>query len=113
MFAVIKHQNNQYLIYPDKVYDIDLVTEKGTALGVQDKIIEFTEVLLISNDSEVIIGKPFIKDAKVKAEVLSLTKEPKTTVLKFHSKKRYQRTFGHRTKKTRIKILKIDVKNQK
>jgi large subunit ribosomal protein L21 len=41
---------------------------------------------------------------KVTATVVAQGRHDKITVLKFHSKKRYQRTMGHRQAFTQIKI---------
>ena len=117
------------MVSPDREYDIDLVSEEKDAAylagkasagagtpaseGMRGKKIEFPEILLISDDSKVTVGQPTVTGATVSAEILSEVREPKTTVLKFHSKKRYQRTLGHRAKKTRIKILSINVKTKK
>lgn len=109
MFAIINYKGNQYKIVPEKEYNIDLLSEEES----KNNKIEFTEVLLVSNESDVILGQPNIEGATVEAEILSEVREDKTTVLKFHSKKRYQRKIGHRAKKTRIKILKINVKLKK
>lgn len=97
------------MVSPEREYDIDLVSDEDA----KDKNIKFSEVLLISDDSKVTVGQPAIDGAVVEAEIVSEVREPKTTVLKFHSKKRYQRTLGHRARKTRIKILKINVKTKK
>lgn len=109
MFAIINYKGNQYMVSPDKEYNIDLISEEDA----KDKKIEFSEILLISNDSKVTVGQPNIANASVEAEILSEVRERKTTVFKFHSKKRYQRTLGSRDKKTRIKILSINVKTKK
>lgn len=109
MFAIINYKGNQYMVSSGREYDIDLIPGED----IKSKKVEFSEVLLVSDDSKVIVGQPSITGATVQAEILSEIKEPKTTVLKFHSKKRYQRTLGHRAKKTRIKILSINVKTKK
>jgi len=109
MFAVINYKGNQYLISPDKEYDVDLVND----IDAKEKKIKFDEILLVSDEKKVLIGDPFIKDATVDAEIIKEIKEDKTTTLKFHSKKRYQRTIGSKARKTRIKILKINVKDKK
>jgi large subunit ribosomal protein L21 len=108
MLAIIRIKGNQYLVRPEKEYEID-------SIGTKDdkKKIEFSEVLLLSDDSKVVVGNPIIAGAIVEAEILGEVKTPKTTVLKFHAKKRYQRTASQRSQKTRIKILKIYVKDKK
>ena len=109
MFAIISYKGNQYMVMPEKEYNIDLVLPEEA----DKKKIEFSEVLLISDDSKVTVGQPIINGASVEAEIVAEVREEKTTVRKFHSKKRYQRTIGSRDTKTRIKILNINVKAKK
>lgn len=109
MFAIVNYKGNQYKVMPDKEYSVDLLSQEDA----NNNKFEFTEVLLISDESKVLLGQPNIAGATVEAEIISEIKEKKTTVLKFHSKKRYQRKIGQRDKKTLIKILKINVKAKK
>ena len=109
MFAVINIKGNQLIVTPEKEYNIDLVESEIS----KKKEIEFSDVLLVSDGEKVLVGQPTLLGATVKAEIVSEVLEPKTHVLKFQSKKRYQRTASQRTKKTRIKILQINVKDKK
>lgn len=83
--AVIKTGGKQYKI---KIGDIIKVEKIG-----DDKKIEFTDILG---------GK------KVVASLVEQGKSKKVEVLKFHAKKRYQRTRGHRQFFTKIKIEAIE-----
>ena len=81
--AVIKTGGKQYKV------------EEGDILKVEkllDKKLEFADLLG---------GK------KVTASVIGEGKRDKIEVIKFHSKKRYQRAKGHRQAYSEIKILKI------
>lgn len=108
MFAIIKHNGNQYRVSPDKEYSIDFDETKK-----EKDIIKFSEVLLFSNDNKVLVGEPILDKMSVEAEVLGQMRDKKVTGLKFHSKKRYKRNLGHRQTYTQIKILKINLKNEK
>lgn len=108
MFAIINYKGNQYKVSKDREYNIDLLSEEN-----DKKKIEFTEVLLISDESKVTLGQPTIEGAIVEAEIVAEIREEKVTALKFHSKKRYTRKIGSTAKKTRIKILNINVKAKK
>lgn len=107
MFAIISSKKNQYLVTEGKEYDIDLLNEKD------QKTVIFSEVLLFSDGDKTLVGQPTIEGATVEAEILGEKRLPKTTVLKFHSKKRYQRKIGSRQEVSRIKIIKINVKDKK
>ena len=103
MFAVISHNGNQHKFALEKEYDLDL----GKDLTDADKKITFSEVMLISDDTKVTVGEPFISGASVEAEIIKFGLGEKTSSLKFHAKKRYTRHLGHRQASARIKIVKI------
>lgn len=70
--------------------------------------ISFDQVLLVSEDSSLKIGKPLVEKAKVKAKVVASFRDKKIRVVKYKSKSRYTRTTGHRQTKTKILIEKIE-----
>ncbi len=109
MYAIIQTKGSQHLVTPGKEYLIPKIDEKEA----QKKKIIFSEVLLYSNDSKILIGQPTVEGVTVLAEIICDERSAKVNVFKFHSKKRYARTRGHRQEKTRIKILKINVKDNK
>ena len=86
--AVIKTGGKQYKVEEGDV----LKVEKLSDLSTDGKKLEFADLLG---------GK------KVTAEVISEGKRDKIEVIKFHSKKRYQRAKGHRQAYSEIKIDKI------
>ena len=71
-----------------------------------DKLV-FDEVMLLSKDGEVKIGKPHL-NAKVFATVLAHGRDPKVIV--YHKKKRahYHKMRGHHQKFTQIRIDSIE-----
>lgn len=100
MFAVVKYGNQQYKVSPNMKLKIDKIdTEEG-------KTFKTDQVLLI-NDSKLELGTPFVSGAVCEAKVLKQAKMPKLRVFKMKSKKRYERTYGHRTAYTEIEIIKI------
>lgn len=109
MFAVISHNGNQHRFTLDKEYDLDL----GKDIAETEKKMTFSDVLLFSDDKNVVVGEPYIKGASVEVEILKTGLGEKSSSLKFHAKKRYTRHLGHRQASTRIKIVKIALKNEK
>jgi len=84
MFAVIKTGGKQYKVSPgDKVKIEKLKHEEG-----EDVI--FSDVLLVENENDLIIGTPLIKGAEVKAKVLKQDRSEKVIVFKYKPKKRYK-----------------------
>ena len=102
MYAVVMIQGHQYIVESgaeitvDKISDID-----------EGKQVTFDTVLcLFDKDGKTVqVGKPYVSWAKVTANVISQKKWPKTRVLKFQSKKRYQRIKWFRPHQT---VLSID-----
>ncbi len=100
MFAIIDYKGSQIKVTEKGEYRFPLFDcKKG------DKI-TFDQVLLISGD-KVLIGQPYLKSASVKGEVLEIGQTSKTSVIKFHSKKRYKKIGSHRQDFVTIKIDKI------
>jgi large subunit ribosomal protein L21 len=62
---------------------------------------------MISDGSDIKIGEPYIKDAKVTLEVSSQKKGEKVKVFKYKAKSRYRRSYGHRPAITRVLVKKI------
>ncbi len=97
MFAVIKTGGKQYQVKEGQSLKVEKLPGKEKAK------IAFDQVLLVDDK----IGQPTLKGAKVTATILKQGKYPKTTTVKFKSKKHYQRTYGFRQTYTEVKIDKI------
>ncbi len=96
-YAVIKTGGKQYIVEPGDTLDIEKIE------GDEGAKVSFDEVLLKVDDKKVEIGKPFLKGAKVEAEVLGQIKDKKVRGVKYQ--RIGQRTrFGHRQRLTKVKI---------
>ncbi len=102
MFAVISVNNNQHKVEEDKTYKMSLFE-----YDKEKKKVVFDKVMLVSDEKNTLVGKPFLEKVSVEAEVLGEKKTKKETATKFKAKKRYKRTFGHRQDYLEVKILKI------
>ena len=101
MYAVIQTGGKQYRVEPGQTLSIEkLPGEKGDS-------VEFGEVLLVSNEDKVAIGKPRVEGAKVTAEIVEQGKDNKVTVYKFQRRKNYRRRYGHRQLFTSVKINEV------
>lgn len=86
---------------PGDVIDVDrLVAEEGSS-------VELADVLAISKDGELTIGKPIVPQASVSAHVQAHDKDKKIIVFKYKRKVRYRRKKGHRQHYTRLAITSI------
>lgn len=104
MYAIIDFGGRQYKVEEGQ----SLLTERinGVELGTD---YEFDKVILVKNDSDVKVGKPYVEGAKVIAEVVEHGKDRKIKIIKFKGRKQYRRTTGHRQQYTEVKIKKIDM----
>ena len=77
--------------------------------GESGGTVELDRVILISREDEVILGKPLVEGAKVRATVLDQGRGRKVTVFKYKPKVRYRKKTGHRQPYTRLAIEEIVV----
>jgi large subunit ribosomal protein L21 len=103
MFAVIKTGGKQYLVKEGQVLKIEKIEKKQGAKFSLDKIL----FLFDEQGEKFELGKPYLKDAEVKAEVLEEGRGKKVSVIKYKPKVRYRKNVGHRQPYTKIKILEI------
>ncbi|MGI6092125.1 MAG: 50S ribosomal protein L21 [Veillonellaceae bacterium] len=102
MYAIIETGGKQYRVSEGDVLTIEkLDTNEG-------ETVEFDRVLTVVKDSELILGKPVIADAKVTAKVLEHGKGKKILVFKYKAKSNYRRRQGHRQPFTKVVIEKIE-----
>lgn len=98
MHAVIKTGGKQYRVAADDVLTIEKLDGK-----TGDKI-EFDDVLMVGDK----IGAPFVKGAKVVAEVVEQTRAAKVINFKKRRRQNSKRKKGHRQQLTRVKITGIE-----
>lgn len=103
MYAVIETGGKQYKVQEGQFLDVEKLPQ---AVG---ETIELDRVLLVSDDEQVQVGRPFIEDAKVLATVARHDKHRKVIIFKYRPRKRYRLTKGHRQPFTRLRIDKIVV----
>ena len=101
IYAIIESGGKQYRVTEGQTLDLELlpVPEGDT--------IEMERVLLVEKDALVTLGKPYVVDAKVTAEVLERVKGDKIIVFKYKPKTRHRVKTGHRQKYTRVRIKTI------
>ena len=101
MHAVVKTGGKQYRV---KEGDVLRVEKLGLEQGAK---VELDEVLMVSNGEDIKIGTPFLKGAKVSAEVMSNGRAKKVKIMKFRRRKHSMKQMGHRQSYTEIKIKSI------
>ena len=107
MYAIIESCGRQY-----KVAEGDVVFFEKLE-GEEGKKVTFDNVVLVSNDSKVEVGAPYVKGVKVEGKVVSHGKGKKIIVFKYKAKKNYRRKQGHRQPYTKVEITAIKLPTAK
>lgn len=103
MYAIIKTGAKQHKVSEGDVLSVEkLPGEKGAE-------VVFHEVLMVSDEASVKIGRPFVEGAKVIGEVVAQTQGPKLIIGKYKKRKGYRKKTGHRQELTSMKIKKISI----
>ena len=102
-YAIVEISGRQFWIETGKYYDLNRIP---TELG---KEITLNRVLLVNNDGELLIGKPYLESVKVKVKILEHLRSRKTIVYKMRPKKKTRKKQGHRQDLTRVLIEEINI----
>ena len=105
LYAIAETSGQQFWFEVDKYYDIDRLNAKE-----KDKI-TIDKILLIKDNENVSIGKPYVKNAKIELEVVSHKRDKKIIVYKMRPKKKTRRKMGHRQELTRVMVKSISTSN--
>ena len=107
-FAVIKTGGKQY-----KVKASDLLKIERLKDSKAEAKIEFNEILAYGDDKNIEIGSPFVKGAKVEAEIVKNSKNRTILIFKKRRRQNSRRKNGHRQQFSLIRINKIFSKDGK
>ena len=99
MYAIVSSGGKQFKVSKGDVLDVALLPAE---VGSQ---IDLDQVLMIGGEQGVIVGKPLVEGAKVRATVQNHGRGKKIIVYKH--KKNYKRKQGHRQDYTRLQIDEI------
>lgn len=100
MKAVIKLGGKQYIVAEKERLLVDRLPD-----GTKDLTLD---ALLIIDGDKTTVGKPVVKDIKVKAKVIEdLVKGDKIRVIRYKAKKRVHKENGHRQQYSEIQITSI------
>ncbi len=96
-YSVIKIQGKQQKVKEGDTILVDKLTTKEPEY----------EVLLTVNETDVKIGNPTVKGAKVDLKVIGDEKGDKIYVSKYKAKSRFRKRTGFRAKYTKLQVEKI------
>ena len=102
-YAIVEASGKQFWLQSNRYYDLDRCHAEV------DDVLTIDKVLLIKDEKDLKLGKPYVKDAKVQIKVLEHRRGPKIIVYKMRPKKKTRRKNGHRQELTRVLVQSISV----
>ncbi|HMS55553.1 MAG TPA: 50S ribosomal protein L21 [Fimbriimonadaceae bacterium] len=101
MYAIVKTGGKQFRAEKDAMLIVEkLDGEPGTK-------VDLGEVVLVANGDKVTVGSPFVKGAKVKAEIVRQSKSKKINAFNYKAKKNERKRWGHRQPQTTLRVTDI------
>lgn len=97
-YAIVEIGGTQLRVEPGRFYDINLLP------GEPDSKFQIEKVLLVSHESEVSVGKPYVEGATVEGTIMEHRRGRKVIVYKMQPKKKTRKKRGHRQELTRLMI---------
>jgi large subunit ribosomal protein L21 len=97
-YAIVEISGRQFWIETGKYYDFNRIP---TELGKQ---IILNRVLLLNNNGDILIGKPYLETVTIQGKILEHLRSKKTIVYKMQPKKKTRKKQGHRQELTRVFI---------
>jgi large subunit ribosomal protein L21 len=99
-FAIIETGGKQYMVSAGDTVKIEKLSGDFKA----GDTVSFDRVLMVDNGSDTTIGEPYIKGAKVSAEIQKISRAKKVIVIKYKAKSNYFKKRGHRQPYFEVKI---------
>ena len=105
MYAVVELKGHQYIVQEGDTITVDNVNlDEGAKMTIDNVLLTFDD-----KGDKVVLGTPYVAQAKVECVVSKNQKGEKIRVIKFRRKNRYQRTIGFRPYQSLLKIKKIEI----
>lgn len=101
MYAIVETGGKQQRISVGDVISVEKIPgEPGAA-------IELDKVLALGDGSDIVVGRPYLENARVIASIVSQERGKKVIIFKKKRRKNYRRSKGHRQYLTRLKIVEV------
>lgn len=101
MYAVFESGGKQHRVAQGDIVSLERLTAKPG-----DEV-AFETVMMVGEGDDTTVGKPFVPNGKVLAQVLRHERKKKIRVVKFKRRKNYLRKAGHRQEATVVKVTEI------
>ena len=102
MYAVVRTGGKQYLVSEKNFVKVEKLP------GNVGESVVFDEVLLVSNEGDVKVGRPRLEGARVTGTIVEQAREKKIIVFKMKRRKGYRKKQGHRQYYTGVKVTSIE-----
>jgi large subunit ribosomal protein L21 len=99
--AVVLTGGKQYFVKEGETLVIDRIP------GKEKERSTLTQVLLIDDGKDILLGKPYLEKAKVELEIVKQDRGEKLRVARFKAKSKYRRVRGFRQELSQVKVIKI------
>lgn len=104
MYAIFEDSGTQLKAQVGDMLIIDL-----RDLPADAKSVTFERVLLVSGDKGATVGNPYLKGAKIVADVVEREfKDTKIDIVKYKRRKGFKKKQGHRQRYMRVKVTAIN-----
>ena len=97
-YAIVEISGRQFWIEKGKYYDFNRIQTE------LDKQISLNRVLLVNDEGNLLVGKPYLETVKIQGKILEHFRSKKTLVYKMRPKKKTRKKQGHRQELTRVFI---------
>ena len=102
MYALVDINSKQFKVCEGDEILVDLQHKE------KDSLVDFDKVMALVDGDKATFGTPYLSSCKVQGKVLEEEKKAKKVkVYKYHRRKGYRKTQGHRQAFTLVKIEKI------
>ena len=100
MYAIIETGGKQYRVQEGDIVCVEKLTaEENAEISMK--------VVALGKDDGLVVGSPYVEDAKVTAKVVKNGKAKKITFFTYKAKKGCARKLGHRQPYTKVQIISI------
>ena len=107
-YAVIQTGGKQYKVKAGEILKVEKLQESKPSSTV-----DFKEILAYGDDTNIEVGSPIIKGAKVEANLIKNSKNRTVLIFKKRRRKNSRKKNGHRQQYSLIRINKIFSKDGK
>ncbi len=101
MYAIVETGGKQQRVSAGDVISVEKVS------GDKGSTVEFDKILAVGSGDSIVVGKPYVDNAKVIGSIVSQYRDKKVLIFKKKRRKNYRRTKGHRQYLTRVRIVEV------